>query len=251
MSHLTTLLLVAGALLPCAVGAKAANAKAPTRGPSSHDLHLHCDLSKAQTGVWHPAGISDLPPEIAGQFKLLGSLHTQSDFSHWKEACPKLPDKLARIVSPARGGNVSSAELVVATRDVSIYRAYSRPQIACGVERPAGAFGSWWSLIPLPVASKRVEYRAHMAVCEPWNDFSKRVTCTLKKGSVIAVGPTQSADCTSDNQARVAEAGCRDVVGHWPKTYSASSHHQAYLNLFGRDAERAAFLANCTEGEWH
>ena len=226
------------------------------------DLHFGCALAPGKGGKgaarsngvalnpWTPGGIADVPPALKTKFKTLGTLRTAADFAKFKKLCPKLPDKFDRVVGAVDKGNMSSAALVVALQDVPIYRAYSTPAVQCGLDRPSGEFGNWWSLVPLPSGAQRDSYRQKMAVCPSWNDFQKKVACTLKKGSVIAVGPTQSMDCTKDNHAKKAEAGCSAVVARWKDRFPSSGNHQVYLNLYARDADRPKFLSACTSADW-
>jgi hypothetical protein len=200
---------------------------------------------------WTSGGVSDVSPAVKAKFKSLGTVRVQGDFARWKKVCAKLPDKLTRFVSGSNQGTMSSASLVVAMQDVPIYRAYSSPTHSkCGIDRPSGPYGGWWSITPLPAGSKRESYRQKMAVCPSWNDFQKKITCTLKKGTVIAVGPTQSMDCKADNHAKESQPGCQAVVAKWKDQFPASGNHQVFLNIYGRDADRAKFLTNCREESW-
>ncbi len=230
--------------------------------PDLVDHHFQCNLQPAKAakgtaksnGVdlkpWTSGGIADVPASLKAKFKSLGTLRTAADFAKFKKLCPKLPDKLGRLVSGPGTGNMSSASLIVALQDVPIYRAYSTPAIQCGLDRPSGEFGNWWSITALPAGSHRDDYRKKMAVCPSWNDFHKKVSCTLKKGSVIAVGPTQSMDCTADNTAKRAQSGCAAVIAKWTNKFPTSGNHQVYLNMYGRDADRPKFLVNCTSADW-
>lgn len=218
------------------------------------DHHFGCVLAPSGTPAlalktWAGGGIGDLPASTKSKFKELGVLRAESDLTRFKKACTKLPASLKFFVSGSGGGNMSSATLVVAEDDVQVYRAYSSPQLQCGVDRPSSEFGGWWSLVPLPAVAARETYRTKMAVCHSYNDMTKKVTCTLKKGSVIAVGPTQSISCT-DNQLKKSAPGCAAVIAKWPASYPASGNHQVYLNLFKREAERDSFLTNCRTEDW-
>ena len=255
---------------PTPASARSPSTKAPRSGDSTPrttkaeaglvDHHFGCKLNAAKAGgakssgvdlkPWTAGGIADVPQAAKANFKTLGTLRTAADFAKFKKLCPSLPDKLGRVVSPVDNGNMSSASLLVALRDVPLYRAYSSPKIQCGIDRPSSEFGNWWSIVPLPAGSHRDAYRQKMAVCPSWNDFDKKVTCTLKKGSVIAVGPTQSMDCTKDNRAKAGEAGCPAVLARWKDKFPASGNHQVYLNLYLRDADRPKFLSACTSSDW-
>ena len=195
--------------------------------------------------------MGDVSTSVKAKFKSLGTIRDAADFARFRKLCPKLPDKVSRFVSGPWLGTMSSASLIVATEDVQVHRAYSTPANGtCGTKSQSGEFGSWWSVMPLPAASGREEYRRKMAVCSSWNDFKMKVTCTLKKGSVIAVGPTQSMDCTADNHAKEKVPNCAATAKGWKDKHPANGNHQVFINLFGRDAERGAFLTGCTSGAW-
>ena len=230
----------------------------PKAGSVAHagvvDHHFGCVLEPASKQTltlksWGGGGIGDLPASTKAKFRELGVLRSESDLTKFKKTCTKLPASLKFFVSAPAGGNMSSATLVVAQEDMQVYRAYSSPQLRCGVDRPSNEFGGWWSLVPLPAATARESYRTKMAVCHSYNDMTKKVTCTLKKGSVIAVGPTQSIDCL-DNQLKKSAPGCATVIAKWPGKYPASGNHQVYLNLFKREAEKDSFLTNCHSEDW-
>ena len=53
--------------------------------------------------------------------------------------------------------------------------------------------GPWWAL--RPPAGSREAYREAYAICRTWNALDIAVTCTLKPGTRVVVGPGQSADC--------------------------------------------------------
>ena len=74
-----------------------------------------------------------------------------------------------------------------------------------------------------------------------------KVVCTLKAGSVIAVGPTQSARCTAPTRS----AACLRPQSSWPGELQGSSHHQIFLNLRGRSAQDIGqFLKDCQVSTW-
>ena len=153
------------------------------------DHHLGCDLSAKGVTLepWTSAGVGDVSTSVKAKFKSLGTIRDAADFARFRKLCPKLPDKVSRFVSGPWLGTMSSASLIVATEDVQVHRAYSTPANGtCGTKSQSGEFGSWWSVMPLPAASGREEYRRKMAVCSSWNDFKMKVTCTLKGRSQSA-----------------------------------------------------------------
>jgi hypothetical protein len=66
------------------------------------------------------------------------------------------------------------------------------------------------------------------------------VQCTLKKGTVIAVGTTQSAKCTDK------PAGCAQLPQEWKPSFASSPEHQVFINTYRRSkAELDRFLVGC------
>ena len=219
-------------------GLQAKAAKAPARQQAllvDHDFG--CDLSAASLSGWAAKGIR-LPESTKGSFKLLRSV-TASSFAGAKHVCRSLPEVKYWLPGADRGG-ITRADLVVAQRDVQIHRGYAKGLFSCSIAKPSTETGGWWSLAPLPSAKKA--YRKDTAVCSSWNDFSMKVTCTIKKGTVIAVGPTQSADCSKK------EPGCAKVPAGWEPYFAASPEHQVFINVYSPDREK--FLVNCKQAAW-
>ena len=155
--------------------------------------------------------------------------------------CTKLP-KTSFYLKAAKAGGISRAELVVAQANVKVYRAFSTDKFACSENSPAGKIGGWWSLLPFP--SSKAAYRKANGVCHSWNNFSHKVVCTLKKGTVVAVGPTQSAACKPGPNACAKKPA-------WPALFAATPDHQVFLNTYGLDAAALdTFLTGCTVSEW-
>jgi hypothetical protein len=51
--------------------------------------------------------------------------------------------------------------------------------------------GMWWTFDKYDV-SQKTAYRNKFAVCKSWNDLIYGTTCTLKKGAMVVLGPSQS-----------------------------------------------------------
>jgi hypothetical protein len=67
-----------------------------------------------------------------------------------------------------------------------VYRVYSKAS-------PKAAMGSWWT--PDAPTGTKPDYRRHYEICTDWNqDMDMLVSCNLKKGTVIAVGPGAGVD---------------------------------------------------------
>ncbi|MBS2023375.1 MAG: hypothetical protein JST92_13270 [Deltaproteobacteria bacterium] len=238
---------IAALAFVCALAASAAQAKKSTTPP---DYDFGCDVSTFSPGTWEAKGMNDLS-RYKSKFKLLKSVSSYDTPSTLFRNCKSFP-KTSFFVKSSGGGGVTRADVVVATEDVKVYRAFSKSPFACGITRPAAKWGSWWSVVPLPGASMKEDYRASVGVCSSWNDFSMMVECTLKAGSVVAIGPTQAADCGSDNAASTSNNGCK---GKTPKTFTtrlpAKPTHQLYLNTYGRsESDISEFLTNCSVRSW-
>lgn len=92
-------------------------------------------------------------------------------------------------VKPAGQGGIGVGLVVKLTADVPVYRMWNGPE-----KKDARGFtnriGQWWSY-DAP-KGKVGEYRVNYEICNGWNDLTWVATCTLKAGSVIAIGPGQS-----------------------------------------------------------
>lgn len=219
-------------------GSAKSKAKAPTRAaPAAADHDFGCTLAATDLRAWGAQGIR-LAANIKSKFKLWKSVSGAAQLSSSaRSKCNKLPPQAAFVKGPG-AGTVTRADLVVAQQDVTVYRAYSAAPFTCGYNPPALEFGSWWSLTPPP--SDKVAYRRATAVCNTWNDFTKKVQCTLKRGTVIAVGPTQSATCTA------RPAGCTALPHGWAPRFASSPEHQVFINTYRRTpADLGQFLVNC------
>ncbi len=229
--------LVCAAGLLLAVPALARNTKAAPAAGAVVDPALGCEVHAPDLRPWEAKGVR-VPSSAKAAFKLLRSV-TSSNVSSAFHACKSLPETKFWLPGGG-GGGIGRADLVVAERDVKVYRAYSSGPFSCSIAKPAGELGGWWSLTPLPSAKKA--YRKSMAVCNSWNNFDRKVSCTLKKGAVVAVGPTQSADCSATVQA------CAKRPTSWPKNFGASPDHQVYINTYS--PHRSQFLVDCHTEDW-
>ena len=105
------------------------------------------------------------------------------------------------IIGEPDACNVKYFDLLVTREPIRVFRAFSKTAFACGEDSPARQFGAWWTF-DRPHDKRRT--RIANAVCNRWNDFSMIVECTLKAGSVVAVGP--SIECLQElllDRARV------------------------------------------------
>jgi hypothetical protein len=86
------------------------------------------------------------------------------------------------------------------TDDIQVFRMWNGPAKVDGNGR-TNRIGSWWTY-DAPRGNVR-EYRRDYEICLAWNDLTWVATCTLKKGSVVAIGPGNS----------VSAATCADKTG--------------------------------------
>jgi hypothetical protein len=94
---------------------------------------------------------------------------------------------LAQAVKPAGQGGLCAGEVWRVKSTVSVYRLYD------GVN--ARERGRWWAFNP-PEGSLEL-YRVAYEICPEWNTFTQAIVCQLPKDMLIAVGPGQSATCTT------------------------------------------------------
>ena len=231
--------------LGCWVVAAALYLSAPTalaretvaRSPvHSVDHNFGCTIVSERLGPWKPRNMTVMA-SVASKFLLLRSVPNAKSTT---PACGKMVPA-GVIIRPAGEGNLQSYDLVVAMKDVRIHRAYSEKPFACGVQKPATAYGGFWSF---EEPREKRKFRTLNAVCNEWNDVSGKISCTLKAGTVIAVGPTQSATCAPAK-------GCTQRPASWSASFAASKNPQIFLNLFNRPrGEVDKFLTNCQTSEW-
>jgi hypothetical protein len=130
-----------------------------------------------------------LPPALVGKAEVVPSTDPAYAQAH-----------VADAVKPAGDGGISEALVVKLTADIPVYRLWSGPAKVDG-NGNTNRIGSWWSY-DAPTGT-RDQYRIDYEICTSWNDLTWVVTCTLKAGAVIAVGPGQS----------VSAATCGDPTG--------------------------------------
>jgi hypothetical protein len=215
-----------------------AAAKAPAKpAAGGKDLAFGCSATSSQLKSWQPSGV-----HVAGatrtKFLRLGSFTRSGADAASKRLCKTLPPVTAIIPGAGKGG-VTKGDIVVAQQDVTVYRAWSKGPFSCAFTPPAGEFGGWWSLEPL---GNKATYRKANAICPSWNDFTMKVSCTLKKGTAIIVGPTETASCTAGPHS------CSSAPASFTVSYPRSTTAQVFINT--RSPDRAKFLTNCHSGAW-
>jgi hypothetical protein len=116
------------------------------------------------------------------------------------------------IASEGKGG-ISSGILVRLTDDMDVYRMWNGPNAGINEYGTSNRIGAWWTA-ERP-SGKAKDYRIKNAVCEDWNTLTWVARCTLKKGSIVAVGPTQSTKCKKNGE-----------------NYSANNTQQIYVDNY-------------------
>lgn len=120
----------------------------------------------------------DVPSQLSGKVVVLG---------------PSDPDyprgQLDKAVNGPGKGGIYSGMVIKTKEDLPVYRLWSGPQKVDDYGNTS-RFGSWWSYVP--PSGTAADYRRNYEVCYSWNDLSWVAVCTLKAGSVVAIGPGQS-----------------------------------------------------------
>lgn len=108
---------------------------------------------------------------------------------------------LTNAEKPPGKGGISSGLVVKVTQDISVYRLWNGPAKK-DTNGNTNRLGSWWSYDP--PSGSIAAYRISYEVCNAWNDLTWLATCTLKAGSVVAIGPGQSVTAeTCDDKTGV------------------------------------------------
>ena len=131
---------------------------------------------------------------------------------------------LAQALAPSLKGGLCAGQVFVAVAPVRVYRVWDGAKAHTKL-------GRWWALAP--PAEPVDAYRQRYAICPEWSALDRLVSCALKPGARVVVGPTQSASCeqsltlpkTPDlqvfipNDTRVEQVfveDCQDEEG-WPQ----------------------------------
>lgn len=205
------------------------------------DLDFECDVNASALGPWAATGM-DVPESVRARFGLWMAMDDSAIPPALSEACKNPPSggDYSPVQGPGSGG-VSRADVVVALEPVTVYRTYTGAPFECSTEHPAGEFGSWWS--PVEPQLPKDSYAKSVGVCPAWNDMSMMITCTLAPGTVVLVGPTQSATCAGSSSCDPAPAG-------WDDPLPATTAPQLFINTYSpagkrSDAQLEQFLTGC------
>ena len=86
-------------------------------------------------------------------------------------------------------GKMVTPYVVRLTRDLPVYRLWSGPLVK-NERGETSRMGEWWTFEP--PAGTLASFRSRYEVCEIWSSLRWVASCTLKRGSVVVVGPGQS-----------------------------------------------------------
>lgn len=129
---------------------------------------------------------------------------------------------LAEALGASGKGGVCAGKVFIVQEELRVYRLWDS-------SRAHSVYGRWWSLTR--PAGSRDAYRVDYAICPAWSALDRLTSCTIKPGTSIVIGPTQSAACdtgaypkSAENQVYVRNdaakgqllvTDCRDE-GFWP-----------------------------------
>jgi hypothetical protein len=131
---------------------------------------------------------------------------------------------LAEALGASGKGGVCAGKVFIVQEELRVYRLWDSG-------RASSVYGRWWALTR-PEGS-RDAYRADYAICPAWSALDRLTSCTIRPGTPIVLGPTQSATCPTGAYPKSAQtqvyvrndaakgeilvADCRDE-GFWPAT---------------------------------
>jgi hypothetical protein len=125
-------------------------------------------------------------------------------------------------------GKVTRPYVVRLTRDLAVYRLWAGPAVR-DAEGRTSRIGQWWTF-DRP-AGTLAAFRRRYEVCEKWDTLRWVAQCTLRRGSVVVIGPGQS----------VSAQTCGDPSGR--ESYPANDRdlqlyiHEAWTRTGQPDAE--------------
>ncbi|KZN52994.1 hypothetical protein [Pseudoalteromonas luteoviolacea] len=128
----------------------------------------------------------------------------------------KLP---SGVVMPQQQGGLCKGQVFVTTQEITIWRAWNS-------EYTGSKLGKWWTF-DKPRGSIS-QYRRDNVICPSYSPLDMLVSCKVKVGTQVVVGPGQSAKCS-------------DYF-----SYPASKTNQIYL----ADAENTTLVCQSYDGRF-
>jgi hypothetical protein len=132
------------------------------------------------------------------------------------------PAMLALALGASLKGGICAGKTFKVNQALLVYRLWDG-QIA------ASQYGSWWALTR--PSGSRDAYRQDYGICPNWNALNRLTACTVKPGTVIVIGSTQSVQCDDGSYGvspssqvfiknnatadQLAVENCQDL-GAWP-----------------------------------
>jgi|GEM_PF-4564982 len=163
-----------------------------------------------------------LPAAMAGKVELVDDC---------AESCDN--DVLASAVAEPEKGGIASGKLLRITDDVEVYRMWNGPDGGLNAYGGSNRLGPWWTA-ERPSGTDQ-DYRAKNAICPAWNELKWVAKCTLKKGTLIAIGPTQSARCPSGEFYPANNTQQIYVDNYSPKHVSCGKYLESDYPVDGKD----------------
>lgn len=125
---------------------------------------------------------------------------------------------LASALGPPGKGAMCTGEVFQAVKPVTVYRVFD-------AAKSYTLYGRWWSF-DLPVGP-RDQYQYVNDICPEWSPLDVVSSCTIKVGTKVVIGPTQSAQCIGS-------------------LIPASAVNTVYIPNDSRN--NVLFVENCTKG---
>jgi hypothetical protein len=96
------------------------------------------------------------------------------------------PAMLALALGASLKGGICAGKTFKIHQPLQVYRLWDS-QVA------ASQYGSWWALTR--PSGSRDAYRQDYGICPNWSALNRLTACTVKPGTVIVIGSTQSVQC--------------------------------------------------------
>jgi hypothetical protein len=96
------------------------------------------------------------------------------------------PAMLALALGASLKGGICAGKTFKINQPLQVYRLWDG-QVA------ASQYGSWWALTR--PSGSRDAYRQDYGICPNWNALNRLTVCSVKPGTVIVIGSTQSVQC--------------------------------------------------------
>lgn len=130
-------------------------------------------------------------------------------------------------------GKVTRPYVVRLTTDVKVYRLWAGPDVRDAQGRTSRV-GQWWTF-DAP-SGTLASFRRRYEVCEKWDTLRWVASCTLRRGSVVVIGPGQSvSEQTCEKPGESYPANSRDLQVYVSKAWDRADlvcpdQQEDYLN---------------------